>query len=461
MPVAFLHRARIATVAAIAGALLIAGIAAGAAGGYMILGQANDSGTAQTTLTNAGLGAAFTLKTTNIATGATGIFGWSSSTDQYATRGVYGRADGRNSYGVYAWNNGSSGTGAGLYATAVNNNAIIATAGTTAIVATATSCTGFICFGANGVSATGYGLGAGVFGDGFVGVNGTGAIGVWGTGEGDYGTAIYGDAATGNGVEGYGDLSDGFDALQCADGGSTYCAGGAFEGADGVVGEGEGFIGAGVYAIAGSGLTYALLTNGPAYVQGDLTVTGTCTGCTASVLAENGSNQTIKQGQAVTLLGARTDGNGRPVLLVGPARGNDNVLGIADVEMKSAASVAKIPARNHEVRQADGSTATIKVPARQVTAQRGGLWAGGTSTAAGGTLRVITGGIVTFALADASNGAIKVNDELSVGPNGNVSKAAKVKVGDTEFVAPGTSIGYALGALADGSGMLIVYVSPH
>jgi len=454
----FLARARVATVVATALALLAVGIVAGAAGDYMIIGASNNSGSAQTILLTTAGGASFTLK--NTTAGQTGQFGWSSGATGPG-RGVYGRADSPDGYGVYAAQNAAAGAGSALYATSANNNAIIATAGTTAIVATATSCTGFICFGANGVSATGYGLGAGVFGDGFVGVNGTGLIGVYGTGEGDFSSALYGDAATGNGVEAYGESSDGFDAVQCADGGSTYCAGGAFEGSDGVVGEGEGLFGAGVYAIAGHGLAYALLTSGPAYVNGDLTVSGTCTGCTAAILAENGSNQVIKQGQAVTLLGAKSGADGRPVLLVGPARGNDKVLGIADVEMTAGASVVKIPARTHEVRQADGSTATIRIPARTVDAQRGGLWAGGTSTAAGGTLRVITSGIVTFALADASNGAIKVNDELSVGASGNVSKAAKVKVGDAEFVAPGTSIGYALGALADGSGKLIIYVSPH
>jgi hypothetical protein len=98
-----------------------------AAGDPMILGQSNNSGTAQTTLTNAGTGAAFTLRTTNVSTGATGIFGWSSQTGSNVTRGVYGRADGPNSNGVVGIQNGAAGTGAGVYAEGNLNTGVWAT----------------------------------------------------------------------------------------------------------------------------------------------------------------------------------------------------------------------------------------------------------------------------------------------------------------------------------------------
>lgn len=118
-------RIRIPTVIATVLALVVTGIAAGAAGGYLVLGQANDSGTSQTVLQNAGLGAAFTLKTTNQSTGATGIFGWSSSAAGNATKGVYGKADGPNSYGVYGVNNGVAGSGAAVYADGGANPGLI------------------------------------------------------------------------------------------------------------------------------------------------------------------------------------------------------------------------------------------------------------------------------------------------------------------------------------------------
>lgn len=109
-------RLRTSTVIAAVLALFVTGIVSGAAGDFMVLGEGNNSGTAQTVLQNAGTGAAFTLKSTNVSTGATGIFGWSSSTSANSTRGVYGRADGANSYGVYALQNGGAGTGAAVYA---------------------------------------------------------------------------------------------------------------------------------------------------------------------------------------------------------------------------------------------------------------------------------------------------------------------------------------------------------
>lgn len=110
------RRLRSSTVIGAILALIITSVAAGAAGDFMVLGASNSSGTSQTVLNNAGLGAAFTLRTTNQSSGATGIFGWSSSTSANSTRGVYGRADGPNSYGVYALQNGTSGSGAAVYA---------------------------------------------------------------------------------------------------------------------------------------------------------------------------------------------------------------------------------------------------------------------------------------------------------------------------------------------------------
>lgn len=111
--------------AAVVAAMARPAPAAAAAGGNLILGANNDSGTSQTILNNAGLGAAFTLKTTNVATGATGIFGYSNSTQVYATKGVYGRADGPNSYGVYGLNMGTAGTGAAIFADGNANPGLI------------------------------------------------------------------------------------------------------------------------------------------------------------------------------------------------------------------------------------------------------------------------------------------------------------------------------------------------
>jgi hypothetical protein len=186
-------RSRRALLAAAAGGLgaLIAGALGrpvatrAAAGDPLIVGQANNSGTAQTTLQNAGPGAAFTLKTTNPSTGATGIFGWSSSTGTYVKRGVYGRADGPNSYGVQATNNaGSTGSGAALQAIGGKNNGVEASTDLD---------TTYAVHAENGSQ----------FGIGMLG--GGGRIGVWGASgaPGPNGIGVFGTQTDGIGVAGH------------------------------------------------------------------------------------------------------------------------------------------------------------------------------------------------------------------------------------------------------------------
>ncbi|MEO8208738.1 MAG: hypothetical protein ABI598_06855 [Chloroflexota bacterium] len=138
--------------------------AAASAGSALYLGQANDSGTAQTTLTNAGLGAAFTLKSSNPSTGATGIFGWTSQTGTNATRGVYGKADGANSDGIQGRHSGPAGSGAAVRAIGGNNDGVVATSDV-----------------GSGVKGTSYG------------------IGVYGEGE-NYGKGVVGSSTNGTGV---------------------------------------------------------------------------------------------------------------------------------------------------------------------------------------------------------------------------------------------------------------------
>jgi hypothetical protein len=71
---------------------------------------------------------------------------------------------------------------------------------------------------------------------------------------------------------------------------------------------------------------------------------------------------------------------------------------------------------------------------------------------AGGYLRVVTSGIVAFGAADASAGAIAIGDALTVG-----TKPGRL----VKQQAAGSSVGYALGALADGSGRIAVYIDPR
>lgn len=196
--------------------------ALGAAGDSLTLGQVNDSGTSQTILNNAGLGAAFTLKTTNQSTGATGIFGWSSGGGAYATRGVYGRGDGPNSYGVYGRNAGAAGTGAAVYADGGNNDGVVANTANPDAAAVRASSTSTA---ASAVAILGESAGS----------NGAAVHGVaTGTvGSGQIPTGVRGFASRGDGVWGY--------AQYAGDGGEAYY---------GVLGESEGESGAGVYGAA-------------------------------------------------------------------------------------------------------------------------------------------------------------------------------------------------------------------
>jgi hypothetical protein len=159
-----------------AGALALGGLAApagalAAAGDNLKLGQNNDSGTSQTTLNNAGLGAAFTLKTTNVSSNATGIFGWTSNSGANSTRGVYGRADGNNSFGVYGKQNGAApGSGAAVYGEGNENNGV---AGVT------TTNASYGVFGDN--TAVG---GIGVYGQNQTTDEVNVSVGVWGEAQG-------------------------------------------------------------------------------------------------------------------------------------------------------------------------------------------------------------------------------------------------------------------------------------
>lgn len=188
------RRSMLAAAAAGVGAMIAAAlgrpIATRAAGGDpLILGQVNDAGTSQTILNNAGLGASLTSKTTGLGSGATGIFGWSSSTAAHPTRGVYGRAEGKNSYGVDARNSASStGTGAAIRAAGDQNIGVDAFS----FNSTAVRCTSEFGIGVVGSSFAFHG----VFGN-----SGT-SIGVYGLSNSYYGVLGASNSGYAGGFEG-------------------------------------------------------------------------------------------------------------------------------------------------------------------------------------------------------------------------------------------------------------------
>jgi len=162
--------------------------AAAAAGSPLIVGANNDGGTSQTILRSTATGASFTLRTDAIATGSTGIFGHTASTQPYQTRGVYGLAWGPNSDAIQGVQGGTAGTGAAVRALGGNNHGIVATTannGKYAITAT----------GANGTAIRASAIQEGVYAEGYRAVHGkTTASGVSAGvyGENTGGTDTYG-----------------------------------------------------------------------------------------------------------------------------------------------------------------------------------------------------------------------------------------------------------------------------
>ena len=468
------RRTRLAGVAGAALAVLATGVVAGAAGSAIIMGASNNAGTTNTSLTTASTGTAFYVTQSGAgtamranATGPNAIAGFFTSGNGPGISGVTANAD---KYAVYAGNDAATtGAGAALRAVgkanigiAVNStgaHAIDASGVNVAIKGTATGCSGTFCFGATGVSGSGYGLGSGVAGDGFIGIYGNGTYGVYGNATTD-GYGVYGSNSSGIAVYGEGSAAGTVDS--CGAGATYWCSGGVFAGENGVIGQTDTSSGVGVYGVGNVAGSYGVASDGPAYVDGDLTVTGAKTGYVADY-AINGSKVTLHQGDAVTLLGVKPAVVGKiPLLVVGPAQAGDTVIGVVDREMTPTPATVKLKGSSTKIYRPDGSEKTVKTPTKSVDSQFKGFTASGTAVAPGKHLLVVTLGAFAYASADASAGAITAGDELTAGAKvGTLVKADKVTVSGQTFTVPGTSVGYALGALNDGSGQIGIFVSPH
>jgi len=127
----------------------------------------------------------------------------------------------------------------------------------------------------------------------------------------------------------------------------------------------------------------------------------------------------------VTALGATTDAQGNLLVTVGLASEGDNVLGIVSAAVEGVQSGSE-----------DAPRTVFKDSGSQV--------------AAGGTLRIITGGIVTVAAADATGGPIAAGDPLTL--SASAGKLAKAQAGGASSV----HVGIALGTLADGTVVLFL-----
>ena len=108
----FRARTRFATLVAVGLALLVSGVVAGAAGGNFILGQANSAGTSNTSLTTSSTGNALLVTQNGTGTAIRGSTGSGSGIAGFFTSGsgsgVSGVVGNENSYGVYAGNDSAN-----------------------------------------------------------------------------------------------------------------------------------------------------------------------------------------------------------------------------------------------------------------------------------------------------------------------------------------------------------------
>lgn len=448
-----LQRARLAVVAGAGLALLLSGVVAGAAGQAIIMGASNNAGTSNTSLTTNSSGTAWyvyqngsgTAMRAN-ATATDAIAGFYTSANGPGISGVTANA---TKYGVYAANDAAtSNGGAALRASGQQNEAIVATsAEDTAIVGTATGCTGFLC-GSSGVRGTGAGFAAGVTGIG------EGSIaGVWGSaGASGYGvfassSVVNAPAAltsngSGIGVSGQGQAGDG--THSCVD---LWCAGGDFSGLNGAVGYTATAGGYGLYGAddTGTDSAYGVTSGGDAWVMGDLYVDGTIFGSALTALAINDSATTLNAGDAVTAVGVTTGADGQMVLKVAPAKKGDEVAGIVGAGVAANPSSVKVPASKQTIDTEYGPL-EVSSPARTLEAQASGYKVKGTTAAGGAMLQLVIYGAVAFeGSVDAT-----VGDSLAVG-----DEAGKIGKADQ---AQGPTVGKYLGSPK--KGVVAVFVNP-
>ena len=202
---------------------------------------------------------------------------------------------------------------------------------------------------------------------------------------------------------------------------ATPCAGMESTGAIGVMAGTATAGGSGVYAAdqTPDRSGYAVITDGDAIVDGALSITEGCLGCTSLVVARNGSDVLIRQGDAVTVLGLDSI-DGETVILVGLASRGDAILGVAD-------------------------RAISRTDPAPVAAGRGSWRVWGPEAAAGEGLRVATGGLLT--LETGGLAGVSPGDAVTIGSRpGRMVVAAR---GDAR-------VGTYLGVRPDGKGVLLI-----
>ena len=175
-----------------------------------------------------------------------------------------------------------------------------------------------------------------------------------------------------------------------------------------------------------SGGAAALYATGQTVVDGDLTVTGGCTGCALTVVAVNASNAVLLPGSAVTIAGATQGSMGEMFMTVVPAATGDPVIGIVENVV-----VAKT------VGGSEGTTIHVAGDDAKVLP--------------GETMRLRVNGVVSAATVDPHSPPIAAGDSLMAGASGTLRGTTEADIGPT--------IGYALGPSS--GGVVALFISPH
>jgi hypothetical protein len=358
--------------------LVVSGAAVGVAGNILVLGQANDAEASSTSLTSRSAGDALLVAQTGngvaihaVSEAETGIAGLFTSAAGTAAVAIVGDASG---FALDASNMSElTGGGAAIRASGRFNVGVVAESFlAAAVVATASGAAPAIVANA------------------------------------PFRTAIRASGAGG------GEVAD------CTD---LFCAGTESTGAIGVIAGTATTDGTGIYAVdqTADQSGFAVVADGDTVLDGSLSVTGGCIGCTELAAARNGTDTVLRQGEVVKLVGLQVASDGATVLVVARASRGDPVIGVVD----------------------RGLLRTER-PGRSSSA--GGGWRdGGTEVTAGGDLRVAMDGMLTL---DGPLGDFRAGARLVVG-----NEAGRLVVSDDEASSPVATF---LGRRPDGRAVLLI-----
>ncbi len=166
---------------------------------------------------------------------------------------------------------------------------------------------------------------------------------------------------------------------------------------------------------------FAVVANGDTIVDGSLTVSGGCIGCASLLVARNGSDRVLHQGEAVSLLSLDQAPNGDTVLVVGPAARGDAVVGVIDRAVSHAVPVG---------------------PA----SVRGGWRVWGVDVGAGESMRIASDGMLTM---DGALAGVDAGEGVAVG-----AEPGRLVVAGGR--GAGARLGTYLGVRPDGRGVLLI-----